>query len=319
VTDAALHSARHRLLIVDDQPANVRVMAEALRDRYELFFATSGTRALELAATAGIELVLLDVVMPDLDGFEVCRRLKSDERTSRIPVIFVTAREEVDDETRGFDVGGVDYIAKPIRPPIVRARVQTHLELKRARDLLESLASIDPLTGIGNRRRFDVSLDTEWRRCARSGAQFSLALIDVDHFKRFNDTYGHAHGDACLRGIAQAMHGVARRPGDTAARYGGEEFALVLPESDAAAARVVVANLLDAVAALAIPHCASSCSDRITISAGAVTLLPREFDAASSIVEAADRLLYEVKESGRNHALHLDLPTAARQRIGVTA
>src|SRR6266550_3884608 len=118
-------TAKAKLLIVDDQPANIRVMAEALREDYELFFATSGKRALEIVATGNIDLVLLDVVMPDLDGFEVCRQLKSDEATNRIPVIFVTAREEVDDETRGFNVGGVDYIAKPIRPPIVRARVQT--------------------------------------------------------------------------------------------------------------------------------------------------------------------------------------------------
>src|SRR6185369_5864487 len=150
----AMSSERQRLLIVDDQPANVRVMAEALRDQYELYFATSGANALEIAAASGIELVLLDVVMPDLDGFEVCRRLKSDERTNKIPVIFVTAREEISDEARGFDVGGVDYITKPVQPLIVRARVRTHLELKQARDLLESLATLDGLTGIANRRRF---------------------------------------------------------------------------------------------------------------------------------------------------------------------
>ncbi|HEX8152240.1 MAG TPA: response regulator, partial [Thermoanaerobaculia bacterium] len=159
---------RQRLLIVDDQPANIRVMAEALHDQYELLFATSGAKALEIASTGGVELVLLDVVMPELDGFEVCRRLKSDAATSRIPVIFVTAREEVGDEARGFNVGGVDYITKPIQPPIVRARVRTHLELKRTHDLLESLASVDALTGIANRRRFDAVLADEWKRAQRN-------------------------------------------------------------------------------------------------------------------------------------------------------
>jgi diguanylate cyclase (GGDEF)-like protein len=310
-----MQPARQRLLIVDDQPANVRVMAEALRDRYDLYFATSGTRALEIACAGGIELVLLDVVMPDLDGFEVCRRLKKDERTSRIPVIFVTAREEVGDEARGFDVGGVDYIAKPIRPPIVRARVQTHLELKHARDLLESLASIDPLTGIANRRRFDVTLDGEWRRCARSGSAFSIVIIDVDHFKNFNDTYGHARGDECLRAVANALRSVARRPGDVAARYGGEEFALILPETDAAAAQAVLRHLLDAIRAQAIAHSASSCAQHVTISAGAVTLVPSENADPSAALEAADRLLYQSKDGGRNQAHHLDITTNSRERI----
>ena len=315
----AAQSSRQRLLIVDDQPANVRVMAEALRDRYDLFFATDGARALEIASTAGIELVLLDVVMPELDGFEICRRLKSDERTGRIPVIFVTAREEVGDEARGFDVGGVDYIAKPIRPPIVRARVQTHLELKRARDLLESLASIDPLTGIANRRRFDETLDAEWRRCARNGSTFSIVIVDVDHFKEFNDTYGHARGDDCLRQLAQVLRNVARRPGDVAARYGGEEFALVLPESDARAAQTIIRHLFDGIDALAMPHAASSCADVVTISAGAVTLIPSETLNPSLAIESADHLLYESKDDGRNRAHHFDIINNTRERISGTA
>jgi diguanylate cyclase (GGDEF)-like protein len=305
---------RQRLLIVDDQPANVRVMAEALRDNYELYFATSGARALEIANAGGIELVLLDVVMPDLDGFEVCRLLKKDERTSRIPVIFVTAREEVGDETQGFNVGGVDYITKPIQPPIVRARVRTHLELKHARDLLESLASIDPLTGIANRRRFDSTLENEWHRCARSGALFSLAIVDVDHFKKYNDRYGHARGDECLRSVAQALWGVARRPGDLAARYGGEEFGLIFPETDAAATCHLILNTLASISALNIEH-ASSSTARVTISVGAVTLRPTNEQPATSIVEAADRLLYTAKEGGRNHGIHADLTTGAQQRI----
>jgi diguanylate cyclase (GGDEF)-like protein len=313
--ETSLSAAKQRLLIVDDQPANIRVMAEALREDYELFFATSGKRALEIVATGNIDLVLLDVVMPDLDGFEVCRQMKSDETTSRIPVIFVTAREEVDDETRGFNVGGVDYIAKPIRPPIVRARVQTHLELKHARDLLESLASIDALTGIANRRQFDASLEAEFRRCVRVGAPLSLAMIDVDHFKKFNDTYGHAHGDACLRAVARSIQSVARRPGDVAARYGGEEFGLILPHTDGASALAVLRHLLEEIASLSIPHSAAPAAEHLTISAGAVTIVPSESDDAASIVAAADRLLYDAKENGRNHAVHVDLMTNKRERI----
>jgi diguanylate cyclase (GGDEF)-like protein len=293
-----------KLLIVDDQPANIRVMAEALRDDYELFFATNGERALEIIAGGAAELVLLDVVMPGLDGFEVCRRMKDDEATSRIPVIFVTAREEVGDEERGFDLGAVDYITKPIQPPIVRARVRTHIELKRARDLLESLASIDAVTTIANRRRFDSSLETEWKRCARSHSPLTVAIADVDHFKSFNDTYGHMRGDECLRAVALAIRSVARRPGDLAARYGGEEFAVVLPETDAAAARAIMESMLEAVRALHVVHSGSSCADFVTISAGVATIVPSMEMSPSVIVLPADAALYEAKQSGRNRVCY---------------
>ena len=306
---------KHRLLIVDDQPANIRVMAEALRDRYELYFATSGAKALEIAQSGDIELVLLDIVMPDLDGYEVCRRLRGDEGTRRIPVIFVSAREEAADEARGFDVGAVDYITKPIRPPVVQARVQTHLELKHSRDLLEKLASIDPLTGIPNRRRFDESLDQEWKRATRSAQPLSLAILDVDYFKPFNDTYGHARGDECLRAVANALTSVTRRPGDLAARYGGEEFGVILPDTDSRAMQELAEKLLESVRTLAIEHAASACGRNVSVSIGSVSVVPSSDDAAAAALQAADRMLYEAKEQGRDRAVHLDLTTGVKERI----
>ena len=297
--------SRQRVLIVDDQPANIRVMAEVLRNDYELFFATDGAKALEVVAANDIELVLLDVVMPEMDGFEVCTRLKADERTARIPVIFVTAREETHDETRGFEAGAVDYIIKPFVPPIVRARVRTHLELKRAHDLLERMASVDGLTGIANRRQLDTFLAQEWKRAAGSASPMSIAIIDVDHFKQFNDTHGHAKGDECLRAIAQTLLSVARRGSDLAARYGGEEFAIILPDTPGEAMVQLLGTLLDAVRALCLA----------TVSVGAITLVPAREADPSSALEAADRLLYEVKRGGRNHALHADSMRGSRQRI----
>ncbi len=293
-----------RVLVVDDQPANVRVMAEALNDEYEIFFATSGVKALEIAAASGIELVLLDVVMPELDGFEICRRLKGDERTSSIPVIFVTAREETSDEARGFDVGAVDYITKPIRPPVVRARVRMQLELKRARDLLERLALLDPLTGIANRRRFDAALEEEWRRASRTGTWFSLALIDVDDFKAFNDAYGHARGDDCLRLVAQALSSVARRPGDLAARYGGEEFVIILPQTDGEAMVVQMERVLAGIEALRLEHKQSRAGSVVSVSIGAVSVIGAAEGRATEVLELADRLLYQAKENGRNRVVH---------------
>jgi diguanylate cyclase (GGDEF)-like protein len=302
---------RQSVLIVDDVPDNVRIMAEALQGECDVRFATTGTKALELAA-AGVDLILLDVMMPDLDGLEVCRRLKSDERTAQIPIIFVTACEETDDQTRGFDAGAVDYITKPITPAIVRARVRTHLELKRSRDLLAEMALIDPLTGICNRRRFDDLLAAEWKRAARARRWLSVAMIDVDYFKRFNDTYGHARGDACLRAIGGALADIARRPGDIVARYGGEEFAVILPDIDGPSMNESMRGLLDRVEALGIEHASSECAGRVTVSVGAVTLIPDIDEAPATAIEAADRLLYKAKESGRAKCVHADLSNEVR-------
>jgi diguanylate cyclase (GGDEF)-like protein len=309
MTDQA--GVRQRILIVDDQPTNVRVMAEVLRDGYELFFATNGARAMEIAETAGIDLILLDVVMPDLDGFEVCRRLKLNEQTERIPVIFVTAREESTDEARGFNVGGVDYITKPIQPLVVRARVQTHIELKRARDILESLATLDGLTGIANRRSFDRSLASEWERCRRAQQPLSIAIADVDHFKAFNDTYGHARGDDCLRAVANALQALARRPGDVVARYGGEEFGLIFPSTDGPAVMHLMRNLVMTVRDLGITSEQTGLG-KVTVSAGAVTVSPWESLSVAHALETADQMLYDAKKSGRNRAGHMDLGSGAR-------
>lgn len=309
---------RPSVLVVDDQPANVRVLAEALGSQYRVLFAKTGERALEIAAAGAIDLVLLDVLLPDLDGFEVCRELKSSPATRDTPVIFVTALEDVSDEARGFEVGGVDYITKPISPPLVRARVRTHLELKAARDLLAELASIDGLTGVSNRRRFDEALDLEWRRAIRDRSRLALALFDVDHFKRFNDRYGHALGDECLRKVARALAATWRRPGDVVARYGGEEFVAVLPGSDPRGVEASIQGVLGRVASLGIPHEGSTCSDVVTVSAGAVIGFAEQDQSPSQLVETADRLLYDAKQEGRNRGFFLDLEEGRKRLLEPT-
>jgi diguanylate cyclase (GGDEF)-like protein len=298
---------RPLILVADDQAANLLIVAHALKDEFEVCSTTSGEELLERAAAGDVDLVLLDVEMPGLDGFEVCRRLKADSRTAKIPVIFLTARDALSDEARGFDVGGVDYIAKPIRPAIIRARVRTHLELKHARDLLEQLASGDALTGIANRRGFDTALDLEWRRTLRRRNWLSLAIADVDDFKLFNDAGGHLKGDACLRDLAAAFNQITRRSGELAARYGGEEFALIYPDLDASHMQQAMNVLLEGVLALNIPHPASRCSPLVTVSVGAVSVVPSLDRSVLDVLERADRLLYEAKESGRNRCVHVDL------------
>jgi diguanylate cyclase (GGDEF)-like protein len=288
------------ILIVDDMPANIRVLADTLKSDYRVRVATSGAKALEVAASSPPpDLILLDVMMPGMDGYEVCRRLRDDPRTSAIPVIFVTAKDEAEEEAHGLGLGAVDYITKPFHLPIVRARVRTHVTLKRKTDLLDSLASLDGLTHIPNRRRFDDSLRQEWARAAREGMLLAVAMLDVDYFKPYNDHYGHGLGDECLRRVAGALRARLQRPADLVARYGGEEFVLLLPDTDAAGALSLAESCRVAVSALRIPHAYSSAADHVTLSIGVAATQPPN-DGPSRLLARADEALYRAKSEGRN-------------------
>ena len=295
-----MESARQTVLIVDDTPANIEMLSEALSDEYEVLFATSGEDALDIAAEQNPDLILLDVIMPDMDGYQVCTRLKEEARTRTIPVIFVTAMDHEDDETKGLNAGAIDYLTKPIRPPIVRARVRNHLELKRYRDSLESLSSTDGLTGIPNRRQFDETLEREWRRARRSSLPLSLILMDVDLFKGYNDHYGHLAGDDCLRQLARVVSACVCRPTDLVARYGGEEFACVLPDTDVAGAVRVGDQMLEKVNTLRLPYAGSAAAEHVTVSLGAATLIPVVGQPAFELIRRADDCLYAAKRNGRN-------------------
>jgi PleD family two-component response regulator len=212
---------RPRILVADDVQTNVLIVTSALDDEFDVVQETTGPGVLERVAAGDIDLVLLDVVMPGLDGFDVCRRLKENPATSHIPVIFVTMLEDTVEEAHGFEVGAVDYITKPIRPAIVRARARAHVELKRTRDILEQLASVDSLTGVANRRRFDVALDEEWRRCQRSRGWLSLAVVDVDHFAVQRSPWSPRRRRTPAPHRRAIRRPLARRAGDLVARYGG--------------------------------------------------------------------------------------------------
>ncbi|MFP5513447.1 MAG: diguanylate cyclase domain-containing protein, partial [Alphaproteobacteria bacterium] len=270
---------RPKILVVDDIPSNVHVLSRILKDDYDIYFATDGEKALDLVQARMPDLVLLDIMMPGMDGFEVCRRIKADPATHDIPVIFISAKSEVEDETRGLEVGAIDFITKPISPPIVKARVRNHLLLKRQTDLLRSLSFLDGLTGIANRRRFDDAMTREWRRCARSHLPLSLIILDVDHFKTFNDQYGHQVGDECLRVVAEVLSDRTRRPSDLVARYGGEEFVCLLPETDGPGATRVAEGFRGGVAERRIPHAQSPVAPFVTISLGVATVIPSAADS----------------------------------------
>jgi len=291
-----------RILIVDDQPINIQALYRIFAPDHRVLMATSGAKALALCKEDPPDLVLLDVVMPQMNGHEVCARLKADEATRSIPVIFVTSHTDAEEETKGLEVGAVDFIAKPVNPAVVRARVKTHLTLKAHTDLLRQMVFIDGLTGVANRRCFDERLDTEWRRAARSASPLALLMLDVDHFKRFNDRYGHQVGDECLRRVACAIKAGLNRPGDLVARYGGEEFSCILPGTDLEGALAVGAGIEQGVRGLQIEHADSDVSGVVTLSIGVSMGLPDRDGDPARLLALADAQLYRAKHSGRGRA-----------------
>ncbi len=296
-SDLALNG---RILVVDDAMENIQILHAALQAEQEVLFAMDGARALSMARDLRPDLILLDAMMPGMDGYAVCQALRAAEETRDIPVIFVTALTTPEDETRALDAGAADFISKPVNAAVVRARVRTHLTVKRQADALRALTLTDPLTGVANRRAFDERLESEWRRCARAALPMALILVDVDHFKLYNDHYGHLAGDASLVQVGAALRRAAGRPQDLVARYGGEEFAVLLPQLDAAGAEGVARRLLAELAQLGLAHEASPTSRQLTVSMGIAALVPVESRESSTLVRAADAQLYLAKSGGRN-------------------
>ncbi|MDA3949885.1 MAG: diguanylate cyclase [Spirochaeta sp.] len=298
---------KQTVLIVDDEPGNVQAVANLLKDECRIQVANNGEKAISIASgTKKPDLILLDVLMPGIDGYEVCKQLKEKSETSTIPIIFVTARDTVSDEEKGFLLGALDYISKPFHPALVRARVRTHLSLKRKTDLLEQISMLDGLTGIPNRRSFDEQIEKESRRTRRGGQSLSVVIMDIDLFKQFNDNYGHGLGDQCLQKVARALENVAERSGDVVARYGGEEFVAVLPATDAEGAAAMAEKFRVSVEALAVPHEYSSVTNVVTLSLGVATVSPgagNDDDAVTKLLKRADEALYAAKKAGRNRCV----------------
>ncbi|MDP2005460.1 MAG: diguanylate cyclase [Rubrivivax sp.] len=297
-----------RLLVVDDQPANIQALYQAFSADHQVLMATGGEQALKVAGAKQPDLILLDVVMPGMDGHEVCRRLKADMATCDIPVIFVTAHSDEAAETQGLALGAVDFISKPINPAIVRARVKTHLTLKAQADLLRQWVYVDGLTGVRNRRGFDEQLASEWGRAVREGSALSVVLLDVDFFKRYNDHYGHQAGDACLRAVATSLRRAVKRPGDLVARYGGEEFACLLPNTALDGALAFARQLGAGIEALGLVHAQSTVSAVVTVSLGVCATSGNEPGSGEALLRAADAQLYRAKDEGRNRSCGTVMP-----------
>jgi diguanylate cyclase (GGDEF)-like protein len=295
------------ILLIDDQPDIIRFLSLLLAPHGKVIFAKDGATGIAKAQSVVPDLILLDIQMPGIDGFEVCRQLKAHPATTSIPILFVTAGNDELIEVAALEAGAVDFIAKPLRPQIVRARVAAHLALRRQTLSMQKLADFDGLTQIHNRRYFDSMLDIEAPRHRRHGASITLAMIDVDHFKRYNDALGHQAGDACLTAVATALRSATRRPGETLARYGGEEFASILPGSNVREANQYGEWIIQKINNLQIPHPDSPTSKFVTISVGLVAGVPTESMLSSELLGAADRALYRAKDMGRNRHCVLDI------------
>jgi diguanylate cyclase (GGDEF)-like protein len=292
---------RQRILVVDDNPLNVQALYHTFSGDYQVFMATSGEAALDVCRERQPDLVLLDVVMPGLDGYETCERLKSDPETRDIPVIFVTGQDDSAAEVRGLAAGAVDFIVKPFNPVIVRARARAHLTLKRQADQLRELAYTDALTGVANRSCFDQRLAAEFTRSQRNGTPLALIMIDVDRFRQYNECYGHQAGDDCLRLIAAALRSRMRRAGDTLARHGGDAFACILPDTSTAGAFALAQELEQRVRDLNIPHAASDVATVCTISLG-VAACSDMVDSTQILLALADAELYRARMNGHGRA-----------------
>ena len=302
------------VLVVEDSPEIAALMVLTLRiEGYQVSQAPDGIRALELASTLAPDLILLDVMMPGLDGFQVAQRLKSQAHTRDIPLIFVTAKSELNDMVHGLETA-VDYISKPFAVPELVARVRAALrmsklqtELKQSNEELSKLALTDGLTGLLNRRSFDSQLEDEIWRARRFGHSLGLMIFDLDRFKSVNDTYGHAQGDVVLQAFAEVLMNSSRRV-DKVARFGGEEFALLLPSTDAEGVEIVGEKARAATEELEIPcvGCAPGEMMRVTTSAGGVIVAhmaesgPPVAEIAAGMFAVADSCLYAAKGGGRN-------------------
>jgi diguanylate cyclase (GGDEF)-like protein len=301
------------ILLVDDDPGAIQLMGRILAGVGKLRFATNGNDALRLAAP---DLILLDAEMPGMSGFELLKMLKAESSLAEVPVIFITGHNEAGFEVSALDMGAADFIAKPLRSSRVLARVRSQLRVKHIADELRRTATTDALTGVANRRQFDELLEREWLRAQRCGDPVSLLMIDVDHFKLYNDLYGHPKGDICLRHVAQVLLRACKRPADVVARYGGEEFMILLPQTPRQGAQHVAQQVLDAVAAFGILHDDSQTTHYVSVSVGIAC-----FDDASAcratdshallgagdLVRVADKALYSAKHAGRGQAKLRDI------------
>lgn len=288
------------ILVVDDDPINVQIIANALFKMHRINVATTRLNALRITQEQMPDLILLDIGLPDISGYEVCKMLKRNSVTRHVPVVFITARDTDLDELHGLELGAIDYIRKPFSPALIRARVNNQLLLKHKTDQLEQLAMLDSLTAIPNRRNFEQELSKVWSVAQRKSREIAVALLDIDYFKQYNDHYGHAAGDRCLQLVAKTISESLHRPMDFVARYGGEEFVMILPDSTLDETIMVAEKVRENIENLHIRHEHPDIQGQLTVSIGVASTIPTQHKVDRHILEEADKNLYQAKKMGRN-------------------
>lgn len=290
------------ILVVDDMTTTLLLLHDLLKDTYEVKIAKSGTKALEILESPNdIDLILLDIEMPDINGYDVCKRIKNNETIRNIPIIFITGRTSQEDEEYGLNLGAIDYITKPFNKAIVKLRIKNYLNLKIKNDMLEKLSMYDGLTNIRNRRFFDETFEKTFSEIKRDKKSLAVLMIDIDFFKPYNDNYGHGQGDETLRKVAKALEKTIKRASDFVARYGGEEFVILLKNIDKTGLQTVAKNLLEAIRELKITHEYSKVEDFVTVSIGVSYCSCPDEITKTELLLKADEALYNVKNSGRNN------------------
>ena len=296
------------ILVVDDMTTTLLLIHDLLKDTYEVKIAKSGTKALEILESPNdIDLILLDIEMPDINGYDVCKRIKNNETIKNIPIIFITGRTSQEDEEYGLNLGAIDYITKPFNKAIVKLRIKNYLDLKIKNDMLEKLSMYDGLTNIRNRRFFDETFEKTFNEIKRDKKSLAVLMIDIDFFKPYNDNYGHGQGDETLRKVAKALEKTIKRASDFVARYGGEEFVILLKDINKDGVEAVANNLLNAIRELKITHEFSKIEKYVTVSIGASFYNSSSDITKLELLLKADETLYNVKNSGRNNFAILEV------------
>lgn len=294
-----------KILIIDDSPFQGTQLKDILKDEYDITVAQTAEDGFARVGSEDFSLILLDVVMPGMDGFTLLKKLQEETITRSIPVIMITSLADIEHEQLGLTLGAVDYITKPFSPLIVKARVNTHIKLYNYRKQVERQSRTDQLTGIANRRQYDDYSVEKWTEAIRLQIPFSICMFDIDHFKAFNDTFGHPAGDKVIASIAKTISAYLQRSTDFCARYGGEEFVAILRGDNSDNAFEYLKSIRQAIEDLHIPH-NPSISEWVTVSIGGVTIVPHAEASYDFYLKIADAMLYDAKKFGRNQVVWAD-------------
>ena len=290
---------KNSVLIIDDETANIISLTNILSPEYDIYAAKNGQDAIMLAKEHLPDLILLDILMPEMDGYEIISALKGSEITRAIPVIFISGLGSAEAEEKGLILGASDYITKPFHSSIVKLRVQNQIQYSSQFNIVKALSFMDELTGLFNRRGFDSRLRLEWNRAKREQTMSSIMMIDIDSFKKYNDVYGHLQGDVALYTVAKVIEQTLKRPADFCARWGGEEFIVLLPDTDLPGALTVAEQIRKNIENTQIP-CDNGNITKATVSIGVNTIMPKQDVLVHDFIAGADHALYRAKESGRN-------------------